>query len=159
MNSKLIPLALACLVACGEPVPEMSNPEQPPASPGGAAVPAHHGTPTDLGTVTVAGKLFGVVRLGDLVPGKEGAFYVHPKGMSATDLASLNIYLWVEDRTGRQLCAATKGSLEGGALHFHVTPRKAEGSPFRVVLRVRTDGTDERASLPLDGHGHEHGHR
>lgn len=143
---RIIPFALVVLgvTACGED------------HPGEATKPADHGSSTDLGTLTVAGKQFGIVRLGDLVPGKEGAFEVHPKGIAAAELASLNVYLWVESQDGTQLSAAAKGSPEGDALHFHMTPRKSDKAPFRVILRLRADGTDERAGLPLDGHGHEH---
>lgn len=142
------------LVACGDD--EQSAPEHPHPHPDEAARPADHGASTDLGTLTVAGRQFGVVRLGDLTPGKEGALEVHPRGIAAAELASLNVYLWIESEDGTQLSAPAKGSPEGSALHFHVTPRQGEKVPFRVVLRLRADGTDERAGLPLDGHGHEH---
>ena len=111
---------------------------------------------TDLGKLTVAGQQFGIVRLGDLVPGEEGAFEVRPEGVAASEMASLNVYLWVESQDSTQLSAAAKGSVEGDALHFYVTPRKGDKKPLRAVLRVRAEGVDERSSLPLDGHGHEH---
>ena len=133
--------------------------KQPAASgapPGAQGKAAEHGAATDLGTMTVAGQQFGVVRLGELVPGKEAAFEVHPKGMAPGEVAGLNAYLWVESQDGTQLSASEKGSPAGSALHFHVTPRKGAKVPVRVVLRLREGGTDERGSLPLDGHGHEH---
>ena len=153
---RIIPFALVVfgVTACGED--HKSESDHPHPHPGAAEKPADHGSSTDLGTLTVAGKQFGIVRLGDLVPGKEGAFEVHPKGIAAAELAGLNVYLWVESQDGTQLSAAAKGSPEGDALHFHMTPRKSDKAPFRVILRLRADGTDERAGLPLDGHGHEH---
>jgi hypothetical protein len=63
----------------------------------------------------------------------------------------------VEDAEGQQVSAPVKGTMEDGSWHFHVAPR-ADSSPGRIVLRLRRDGLDERAGLPLDGHGHEHGH-
>lgn len=156
MNPHAASLILFALIlaACGDDKP--SAPEHPHPHPGETTSPTDHGASSDLGTLTVAGKQFGVVRLGDLTPGKEGAFEVRPKGMAAAEIASLNVYLWVESEDGTQLSAPAKGSPEGSGLHFHVTPRQDEKVPFRVVLRLRADGTDERASLPLDGHGHEH---
>ena len=148
-------LAMLSLVACSE--------EKTPAGGGSGEQAADtkdassdHGEKTDLGTLTVAGNKFGIIRLGKLVPGKEGAFEVHPEGASADDLARWNLYLWVEDKDGIQLSAPSKGTREGSALHFHVTPRDSGSAPVRVVLRLRADGIDERAGLPLDGHGHEH---
>ena len=120
------------------------------------APPSDHGDKTDLGTLTVAGNKFNIARRGKLVPGKEGSFNVRPQGTSSDDLTKWNLYLWVEDKEGTQLSAPSKGTIEGSALHFHVTPRASENPPVRVVLRLRADGIDERAGLPLDGHGHEH---
>lgn len=156
MKITLIPFALVMLglLACGEDERPETTPPAP--IPGEAAGLADHGSSTDLGTLTVSGKQFGIIRLGELVPGKESAFEVHPKDMAASEVGSLNVYLWVESQDGTQLSAAAKGSAEGSVLHFHVTPRKGEKVPSRVVLRLRADGTDERARLPLDGHGHEH---
>jgi hypothetical protein len=154
MKSHILPFAiLASLIAScgGEQQPNADKPIAP-----GAGQPPDHGKAADLGTVTVAGKQFGIVRLGDLVPGKEGAFEVHPKGLASGELATLNAYLWVESQDGAQLSAPEKGSPSGSALHFHVTPRKDAKVPFRVVLRLRSGSTDERGSLPLDGHGHDH---
>src|SRR5690606_14173734 len=67
-----------------------------------------------------------------------------------------NAYLWVESQDGTQLSAPEKGLPSGDRLHFHVTPRQDEKAPYRVVLRLRSGDSDERGSLPLDGHGHEH---
>lgn len=147
--------ALTLLAACG-------NDKASPGGDGattGLAQPApanDHGAETDLGTVAISDKEFRVVRLGELVPGKEGAFEVYGTGMSDADLKGMNAYLWVESRDGTQLSAPEKGLPGGDRLHFHVTPRKGDKAPFRVVLRLRADGSDERGSLPLDGHGHEH---
>lgn len=135
----------------------------PAASPTGGTVatpaPDHAGQNKDLGRVTVAGHEFSVMRLGDIVPGKEGAFEIGLiKGPAGAELAKLNVYAWVEAADGSQTSAPSKGSLEKGMLHFHLTPRADGGAPKRVVLRLRADGgVDERAGLPLDGHGHEHG--
>ncbi|MBK8975038.1 MAG: hypothetical protein IPM29_03865 [Planctomycetes bacterium] len=154
----LATLLATLLAACGD--------DQQQPAPGGSGQPGTgqartppgdgHGTATDLGKLTVAGREFRIVRLGELVPGKEGALEVYGTGMSDTDLQSLNAYLWVESEDGTQLSSSEKGLPGGGRLHFHVTPRKGDKTPFRVVLRLRADGTDERASLPLSGHGHEH---
>lgn len=157
MKPHTIPVIVlaSILAACGGKEPssrESGMPAQAPA-PGGSA---DHGTATDLGTVTVAGREFDIVRLGDVVPGQEAAFEVHAGGAAADELATLNVYLWVESEDGTQLSAPAKGSMEGDALHFHVTPRAGEEEPVRAVLRLRADGVDERGSLPLDGHGHEH---
>lgn len=147
----------ALLASCGEPR-DSGHSHTGDGSHSHEAAPkaGEHGAGTDLGKVTVAGRGFVVVRLGELVPGEEGAIEVAGIGMSSQDLKALNLYLWVESRDGTQLSAPGKGHLEGDRLHFHVTPRAGEKTPFRVVLRVRADGVDERGSLPLDGHGHEH---
>ena len=147
-------LAMLSIAACSD--------DKKPAGGGGEQASnakdtsSEHGDETELGTLTVAGNKFGVIRLGELVPGEASSFEVHPEGVSADDLARWNLYLWVEDKEGTQLSAPSKGTREGSALHFHVTPRDSGSSPVRVVLRLRTEGVDERAGLPLDGHGHEH---
>lgn len=152
-------LVLSAFVGCGDgKKPGATRENSGPARHGdtNAGPPADHGEATDLGTLTVGEKTFGIVRFGDLVPGVEGAFQVRPIGQSAADVAKQNLYLWVESESGTQLSAAAKGSLDGEALHFHVTPRAGDEEPYRVVLRLRADGVDERAGLPMDGHGHEH---
>lgn len=156
----LVALASLALVACGEkgtepPQPTSGTGTAPPA----AAIADHAGEDKDLGRLTIAGHEFGVTRLGDLIPGKEGAFEVTlVKGPAGADLARLNVYAWVEEEGGAQVSAPAKGSLENGRLHFHMTPRADAAVPKRVVLRLRAEGgIDERAALPLDGHGHEHG--
>jgi hypothetical protein len=156
-TSPLLFVGTLCFLipACGDPEPESAHPHPHP-HPGENAAPADHGTATSLGTVTVAGISFGIVRLGELVPGADSAFEISPQGLSAAELASLNTYLWLESEDGSQLSAPAKGSVEGTKLHFHASLQAGEKAPFRVVLRVRKDGGDERASLPLDGHGHEH---
>ncbi len=117
-----------------------------------------HGAAVDLGRVTIAGHELAVVRLGDVVPGKEGAFEVAlvkcPTGATVNTVA---LYAWVEAQEGGPASAPAKGSVEDGKLHIHVTP-KADAKPLkRIVLRLRYGTLDERGSLPLDGHGHEHG--
>ncbi len=111
-----------------------------------------HGEHHPLGSTTILDKDFSITRFGELIPGREGAFEV-----SATrDLSNLSAYLWVESKDGTRISAPAKGTPEKGKLHFHVLAH-ANSEPYRVVLRVREGGQDERASLPLDGHGHEHG--
>ena len=158
LQPAILVLAALLLSACGDPARPLPAPaEKKPAPEAAKEKPeSDHGDKTDLGTLTLAGHKFKIVRLGKLEPGKEGAFEVHPKEASSDDLASWNLYLWVEDQAGTQLSAPSKGTIENSALHFHVTPRKAETSPEKVVLRLRSNGTDVRARLPLDGHGHDH---
>lgn len=148
---------LLAFAACGDQKPAPANPSQNP-QPAGPTKPADHGAALKLGTLAVGAKQFEVTRLGELVPGKEGAFEVTPLGAAAANVASLNAYLWVESEDGTQLSAPGKGIPEGTKLHFHATLQKGEKVPFRVVLRLRADGADDRGSLPLDGHGHEHAH-
>lgn len=110
-----------------------------------------HGDSLKLGAVSILGKEYSITRLGELTPGKEGAFEV----TSNANLSGLSAYLWVESKDGSRLSAPSKGTVEKDKLHFHIVPK--DGSePQRIVLRVREAGKDERASLPLDGHGHEH---
>jgi hypothetical protein len=152
--------ALLALAACGDKDSPKTPPGPSPSAPPGTGTTSDHaGQNLDLGRLTIAGHELAVTRLGDLVPGREGAFEVSlGKGPAGADLAKLNVYAWVEEQGGTQVSAPTKGSLEKGKLHFHVTPRADAGAPVRLVLRLRADGgIDERASLPLDGHGHEHG--
>ena len=139
-------LATAALAACG---PNDASGRERTAPADGAGATADHGTATELGTVTVAGKQFEIHRLGDLVPGQEGAFEVHPVDIPDAELAGLSLYLWVESEDGTQLSAPAPGSRDGDHLHFHVTPRKGEQPPHHLVLRLRTAETDERATLPL----------
>jgi hypothetical protein len=113
-----------------------------------------HGASLKLGTVKIIDQEFTITRLGELTPGKEGAFEVTSSAMQPA-IATLSLYLWLEDENGAQVSAPSKGSAEGAGLHFHATP-KAGSTLKRVTLRLRKDGKDERGSLPLDGHGHEH---
>ncbi len=156
-HAGMLLLASLLLIACGDST-EQATPDRGASTDNTASMDAGegHGTATDLGTVTVGGREFGIVMLGELQPGKEGAFEVHPKGDAAAELDTLNVYLWVESQDGTQLSAPAKGGREGTGLHFHVTPRAGEQVPHRAVLRLRAEGLDERGSLPLDGHGHEH---
>ncbi len=132
-------------------------------SPAGDSKPAagattDHGQAVALGTATVAGHTFAITRLGEIAPGKEGAFEVKLAGDSkGKPMAGLSLFLWVETKEGEQISAPAKGDVEGDGWHLHVVPRTGAGEPFRAVLRVRADGKDERAGLPLSGHGHEHG--
>ncbi len=147
-DTSTIPFSLLLLlaVACGDATP-------PPAPAGGgasSAAPApesDHGAETEVGTVRVGAREFRVVQLGELVPGKEGAFEVHGAG-ATPDVRGLRAYLWVESDDGAQVSAPEKGLPGGDRLHFHVTPRQGT-APVRVVLRVRGDDGDERGSLPL----------
>ncbi|MGK0480179.1 MAG: hypothetical protein ACJAQ3_000141 [Planctomycetota bacterium] len=143
----LVPVIFACGEA-GDPGAEAAaQPESPIATEAN-----EHGAERELGSLTLAGRSFRVVQFGELEPGKETAFEVVPVEMED----SVNAYLWLESEDGAQLCTSTKGSPEGERMHFHLLP-KEEGQPaYRVVLRVRADGVDERGGLPLDGHGHEH---
>lgn len=141
------------LGSCGEAEPTAN------AADGDAAIGvdegAGHGAALDLGHVKLVGLEMSVTRFGELVPGVEGAIEVAIVDGAEVD-GDLRVFLWVENRAGDQLMAPSSGHAEGGHLHFHVNARKGSGDPYRVVLRARLNGADERASLPLDGHGHEH---
>lgn len=163
-TAPILALVLA-LAGCGDPAapasrPSPSAPSTAPA-PGVAATPAaptDHGAAVDLGRLTLAGHELTVVRLGDVVPGKEGAFEVDlVKAPAGITVGSVGLYAWVEAQEGGPASAPAKASVEGGRLHVHVTAR-ADAPPLkRIVLRLRYGAIDERGSLPLDGHGHEHG--
>lgn len=159
MRSQLIVLgALALLSGCPSEAPPAGDhghdhPHDAGATPTASAPAAGHGAERALGQLAVAGHTFDLKLLGDGAPGKESALEARVEG--ASDLSSLNVYAWIEDEAGKQVSPPDKAKVEGGALHFHVTPR-AGSTPKRVVLRVRRDGLDERGGLPLDGHGHEH---
>jgi len=150
-------LLLASAFGCGSEKSE--RPVAAPPSKTTASDPRDegHGAALDLGTLELAGHTLRVSMFGEAKPGVEGAFGVKLEGGTVADLAKLNVYLWVEDRAGTQLSAPSKGDIEGGGLHFHVKPRAGAGTPYRAVVRVRTGDLDERGTLPLDGHGHEHG--
>ena len=157
LHPALLLLPALLLPACGDPIRPLPPSQNRPASETKKENPApDHGDKTDLGVLVLDGNKFRIDRLGKLVPGKEGSFNVHPRGLSSNELAESNLYLWVEDKNGTQLSAPSKGAIEGSTLHFHVTPRDSETPPVRVVLRLRANGIDTRAGLPLDGHGHEH---
>ena len=155
----MVAAGLVFLSACTAETPPQ-NPKASAAQDSDSETPpsTDHGDAVDLGTVTLASKEFGMVRLGDIVAGKEGAIEVHPKDLAESEWSQWNFFLWVEDKVGTQLSAPSKGEREGRGLHFHVTPRDTGREPVRAVLRLRYDGVDERDSLPLDGHGHEHEH-
>ncbi|MDE0740230.1 MAG: hypothetical protein OSB83_13585 [Planctomycetota bacterium] len=157
LHPALLLLPALLLPACGDPTRPLPPSKDKPASETKKENPANdHGDKTDLGVLVLGGNKFRIVRLGKLIPGKEGAFEVLPQGASSDDIARWNLYLWVEDEAGAQLSAPSKGNIEGARLHFHVTPRQSEKTPTKVVLRLRSEGKDTRAKLPLDGHGHEH---
>lgn len=149
---------LLALVACGgvDSPPTTSPPTTSAAE--AASAPAMstashgHGNSVELGSLTLAGGAFSVLRFGDIEPNKEIAFEVIPP----TDRGDVNAYLWLESKAGAQVCTTVKGSPEGDRLHFHLMPDVDDEPPFRVVLRIRSSEGDERGSLPLDGHGHEH---
>ena len=149
------------LAGCGDKAPPSSGSgAPPPATPASATATAttDHGATVDLGHVTIAGHELAVRRLGDVVPGREGAFEVAlVKGPAGATLGSLQLYAWVEEDAGGPASAPAKGSVEKDRLHFHVVPRADAKALKRVVLRLRAGSVDERAGLPLDGHGHEHG--
>lgn len=151
-----IPLALALfatMAACTDnrPVDAVSNPRE-----GNAAHESGHGAATLLGTVTVAANQFEIVRLGEFVQGVEAALEVIPKSIPVEQWSDLNLYVWLESQDGTQVSESAKGEVTEQAFHFHVTPGADDQAPIRVILRMRRGDFDERASLPLDGHGHEH---
>lgn len=148
------------LVGCGDKGQPASDPTPRPSAPAAPLAPApatDHGESKDLGHVTIAGHEFSVIRLGEVVPGKEAAFEAAlVTGPAGATVGTLNVYAWVEDESG-PASAPSKGSVEKGRLHFHVTTKADAKAPKRIVLRLRAGTIDERQGLPLDGHGHEHG--
>ena len=154
-RTPLILSFLGLLHACGGEERASKNAE--PAVGPAAAAASDHGERMDLGSVTISGYEFTMVRLGEFTPGTESALEVHlvnaPAGKTASDL---NVYAWVEDESGTPVSAPIKGILEGDAFHCHVMPRESEHPLVRAVLRLRVDDIDATGSLPLDGHGHEH---
>lgn len=160
-RATVVVFASLALAGCGEkdrPSTGTTPPTSAPGSASSSAAHTDHGTSTDLGHLTLAGHEFSVVRLGEVVPGKEAAFEVAlVKGPAGATVSTVNVYAWVEEQAGEQASAASKGSVEEGKLHFHVTPKAKAKALARVVLRLRAGSIDERGSLPLDGHGHEHG--
>ncbi len=161
MRNVVVPFLLsAVLAACGgEENPHDHGAAGPaPAGGGGAPAGAEHGEAVALGTVTLAGHTFAITRLGEIKAGSEGAFEVALAGDSkGKPMAGATLFLWVESKAGEQLSAPAKGDVEGDRWHFHTTPRAGGEAAHRAVLRVRAGGNDERAGLPLSGHGHEHG--
>ncbi len=164
MQAAVLALSLG-LVGCGDKGQPASNsttrPSSPapstPTAPSASSATTDHGETKDLGHVTIAGHEFSVIRLGEVVPGKEGAFEVAlVKGPPGATASTLNLYAWVEDESG-PASAPAKGSVEKGKLHFHVTTKADAKALKRIVLRLRTGSVDVREGLPLDGHGHEHG--
>ena len=137
------------------PPPATSNPTTAPKETDAGSA-SDHGEKTDLGVVTVAGNKFRVELFGQVTAGKECAFEVIAMETTADELAALNVYLWLEDESGKVTSAPAKGDSGGTAFHFHVTPLENVEPSYRVVVRVRAGDTDDRAGLPLDGHGHEH---
>ncbi len=138
------------LSACGEE-PAVAGGNTPAGI--GSEEDDAHGEPLSLGSVTVAGRTFAVTLLGEVKPGVECAFELDATaGLQAQD----NIYIWLETRGGDQVSPAAKSSTTASPLHFHAMANKDGEPAFRVVVRVRAEGVDERGSLPLDGHGHEH---
>lgn len=129
---------------------------------GGASMPAEptakptHGEAKALGTLHLAGHGFELTLYGGAKAGAESGLEAKPiGGKKPQDYTSTNLYAWVEDADGKQLSAPDKAKIENAALHFHLVP-KANSTPSRVVIRYRGGGVDERAGLPLDGHGHDH---
>ncbi len=158
-KSVLFLLAALAFAGCGDPQKPAVTPNQDASSGSGESATAmdDHGEATDLGEVTILGHTFAVTKLGDVESGKEAAFRVTlASGPSGAQLGRLSLFLWLENDAGKSLNAAAKGSVEGGGLHFHATPRKGAGEPKSVVLRLRANGADDRGKLPLDGHGHVH---
>lgn len=162
MRPTVLALAfLAALAGCGDstkPAPAPTPTATPPPATPPTAAATDHGAAVDLGRLTLAGHELAVVRLGDVVPGKEGAFEVAlVKAPAGVTVATVGLYAWVEAQEGGPASAPAKASVEAGKLHVHVTAR-ADAPPLkRIVLRLRYADLDERGSLPLDGHGHEHG--
>lgn len=143
-NSFLGICSLLFLLCGNTVVAETSNPKNPSAQ-------SDHGESFPIGKVVILGKEFKIDRLGKLAPGAEGGFEV----ISSDDVNGISAYLWIESQDGKRLSAPSQSSFINGKAHFHVLPQK-DSTPFRVVLRIRQGDKDERGSLPLSGHGHEH---
>ncbi len=161
MRTQSVALVLSLgFVGCGDKAPPASGPSSPPptSTPAPSAPATDHGATVDLGHIAIAGHELSVLRLGDIVPGKEGAFEVAlVKGPAGATIGSLNLYAWVEEEGDGQASAPAKGTVEKDKLHFHVVPKADAKALKRITLRLRAGNIDERGSLPLDGHGHEHG--
>ena len=133
------------LLVCGN----VANAET--SHPKDSSAQSDHGESFSLGKIVILGKEYKIDRLGKFTPGEEGGFEV----ISSDDVNGISAYLWVESQDGKRLSAPSQSSFSNGKAHFHVLPQK-DSSPFRVVLRIRHGDKDERGSLPLSGHGHEH---
>ena len=161
MKNSILVLIVSGLVACG-------GEEKTDGHDHGSGTHVHgqepatkeapgHGADVSLGTVTVAGHEFSITRLGEVEPGKEAAFEVAFAGASnGSPMAGTSVFLWIETKSGDRISAPAKGDIEGDKWHVHAVPKKTGSAPYRVVLRVRAGGKDERAGLPLSGHGHGH---
>lgn len=154
----LLVLLTALCIACGPTESHHGDHDHPHPHPEDAksATGMEHGDAKELGDVSLGKQTFRVVQLGELVPGKESAFELIPTASTVAKLASMNLYLWVESEDGEAVSASEKGLIEKDGFHFHCMPKKDGKAPHRVVVRLRHEGADTRAALPLDGHGHEH---
>lgn len=151
-NIQMHSLATLCLlfvISCADSNANAAHKAEASETGKSEAASSGHGVEKSLGSLTVAGRDFEVLLLGELVSGREGAIEVEPRGGVGEGTPAL--YIWLEDAAGTQLSAPARGSRAGDRLHFHVTPRAGGEAPNRVVLRVRGDGVDERGDLLLDG--------
>jgi len=145
MRSSIFLLASALLLgSCGGEKAGPPADGAPPTVGGGGG--SHHGPIVALGTVTLAGQTFAIAREGECAAGKECGFSVATVGSTGTPA----LYLWVEDAEGEQASSPAIGDGGDGQWHFHATARPGT-NPTKVVVRLRSDGKDERADLPLHG--------
>lgn len=114
-------------------------------------VKSDHGDSFFLGKLNILGKEFNIYRLGDFIPGEEGAFEV----TTTSEVAGFTAYFWVESQDGKRLNPPVQASFSDGKTHFHVLT-KHDAVPFRVVVRLQQGQKDERGSLPLSAPGEEH---
>ena len=145
MRALICLMTLSLLLAsCGESEPSKSPGQEPPAAPTGSGGGSHHGSIVALGTVELGGETFGVAREGECLAGAECGFAVARIGPGTASA----LYLWIENAAGEQISAPAQGDGGDGEWHFHVTAGP-DSEPDRAILRLRGDGKDERAAVPL----------
>ena len=153
----------ACVVAlslsgCGKSSPPTSSPKAaeaektaPSADEGKSPVaPQDHGSRSSIGRVSAGGWELELTLVGTLAAGKESAIEARAVTSPAgRDWKSAGVYVWVEDAAGNSLTAPSKAVIENGQLHFHAAVPAGSAPAAQVVVRIRENGKDERAKVPV----------